>query len=342
MIAPARPTDLPGFDAVTRWLVVVAAMVFIMVVLGGVTRLTQSGLSMVDWRPITGILPPLSEAAWNEVFNAYRRFPEYQRLNYGMTLTEFKAIFLMEYFHRLWGRLIGLVFALPLVWFALRGQVRGRLALALGGLLLLGGAQGVMGWVMVKSGLVDTPSVSAYRLAAHLGLAIAIYLSLLWLILSRTRPSATDGVIRAWSRGALIAALVTIASGAFVAGLDAGMTYNTFPLMDGKLIPDGLIAPGVGWANPFENVTMVQFNHRILAIATLIVVLTLALRGRGATGAARTAAYAAGAMAVIQVIIGITTLLLVVPVWAGALHQAGALVLIGLLIWAVFESRHPA
>ncbi len=342
MIAPARPTDLPGFDAVTRWLVVVAAMVFIMVVLGGITRLTQSGLSMVDWRPITGILPPLSEAAWNEVFNAYRRFPEYQRLNYGMTLAEFKAIFLMEYFHRLWGRLIGLVFALPLVWFALRGQVRGRLALALGGLLLLGGAQGVMGWVMVKSGLVDTPSVSAYRLAAHLGLAIAIYLSLLWLILTRTRRSATDAVTRAWSRGALIAALVTIASGAFVAGLDAGMTYNTFPLMDGQWVPDGLIAPEAGWANPFENVTMVQFNHRVLAILTLIVVLTLALRGRGATGAARTAAYAAGAMAVIQVIIGITTLLLVVPVWAGALHQAGAMVLIGLLIWAVFESRHPA
>lgn len=342
MIAPARPTDLPGFDVVTRWLVVVAAMVFIMVVLGGITRLTQSGLSMVDWRPITGILPPLSEAAWNEVFNAYRRFPEYQRLNYGMTLAEFKAIFLMEYFHRLWGRLIGLVFALPLVWFALRGQVRGRLALALGGLLLLGGAQGVMGWVMVKSGLVDTPSVSAYRLAAHLGLAIAIYLSLLWLILTRTRRSATDAVTRAWSRGALIAALVTIASGAFVAGLDAGMTYNTFPLMDGQWVPDGLIAPEAGWANPFENVTMVQFNHRVLAILTLIVVLTLALRGRGATGAARTAAYAAGAMAVIQVIIGITTLLLVVPVWAGALHQAGAMVLIGLLIWAVFESRHPA
>lgn len=342
MTAPTRPDDLPGFDAVTRWLIVVAVMVFVMVVLGGVTRLTQSGLSMVDWRPITGILPPLSEAAWNEVFNAYRRFPEYQRLNYGMTLAEFKAIFLMEYFHRLWGRLIGLAFALPLGWFALRGQVRGRLTLALVGLLALGGAQGVMGWIMVKSGLVDTPSVSAYRLAAHLGLAIAIYLSLLWLILKRTRPSAADGVTRAWSRAALIMALVTIISGAFVAGLDAGMTYNTFPLMDGKLIPDGLIAPEAGWANPFENVTMVQFNHRVLAIATLIVVLALALRGRETTGAARRAALAAGVMAVIQVIIGITTLLLVVPVWAGALHQAGALVLIGLLTWAVYESRQAA
>jgi cytochrome c oxidase assembly protein subunit 15 len=340
--APSPRRDgLPGFDPVTRWLIVVAAMVFIMVVLGGITRLTQSGLSMVDWQPIKGILPPLSEAAWREAFNAYRQFPEYQKLNFGMTLAEFEAIFLMEWFHRLWGRLIGLAFALPLAWFVLRGYVRGRLARALGGLLLLGGAQGVMGWVMVRSGLIDIPSVSPYRLAAHLALAIIIYLWLLWLILARTRRPAHDGTIQTHARATLALALVTVLAGAFVAGLDAGMAFNTFPLMDGQWVPDGLIMPETGWRNPFENVTMVQFNHRVLAIATLIAAGILVLRGRGAVGAARTAAYAAGAMALVQVGIGITTLLLVVPVWAGALHQTGALILIGLLIWAVFESRRP-
>jgi cytochrome c oxidase assembly protein subunit 15 len=328
-------------DAVTVWLIVVIVMVFAMVVIGGVTRLTQSGLSIVNWNPIMGAIPPLSEAAWTDAFNAYKQFPEYQRINYGMTLAEFKAIFLIEYFHRLWGRLIGLAFALPLAWFVVRGRVRGALAWKLGGVLLLGGAQGLMGWLMVQSGLIDNPSVSAYRLTAHLMIAVAIYLILLWLVLGRTlTPSGATGVRRP-ALVALTLALITVASGGFVAGLDAGMTYNTFPLMDGQLVPDGLLMLDPVWRNPFENVAMVQFDHRVLAVASVFAVLWLGLRAarRPGQGRARTAALASAAMVLIQGALGITTLLLVVPVSLGAAHQAGAMVLIALLTWTLFESR---
>jgi cytochrome c oxidase assembly protein subunit 15 len=241
--APTAPKSALITDPVTLWLIAIIGMIIVMVLLGGVTRLTQSGLSMVDWRPIMGILPPMSDAAWGEVFNAYKRFPEYQRVNYGMTLVEFKAIFLMEYVHRVWGRLIGLAYALPFVWFIIRGKLRGRQILALTGVLLLGAGQGVMGWIMVKSGLVDTPSVSPYRLAAHLTLAIILYISLLWIVLGRLNPAPTPGadVLGRPARIALICVLITLVSGAFVAGLDAGMTYNTFPLMDGRWIPEGLL-----------------------------------------------------------------------------------------------------
>ena len=340
--APQNPAVQPAarLDAITRWLIVVLVMVFIMVVLGGVTRLTQSGLSIVNWNPIMGIVPPLSDTAWHDAFGAYKQFPEYKRVNYGMTLAEFKAIFLMEYFHRLWGRLIGLVFALPLAVFVLRGQVRGALAWQLGGLLLLGGAQGLMGWVMVKSGLIDNPSVSAYRLTAHLLIAIAIYLALLWLILGRIMRPTGAPALRVPARVALALALITLASGGFVAGIDAGMSYNTFPLMDGRLVPEGLLLLQPVWRNPFENVAMVQFDHRVLAVTLVAVVLWLGLvAARGARGRARTAARWSAGMVLIQAALGIATLLLVVPVALGAAHQAGALILIGLLGWTIFESR---
>ncbi|MFT5538703.1 MAG: cytochrome c oxidase assembly protein subunit 15 [Alphaproteobacteria bacterium] len=338
------PTTGPTTDPVTLWLIGVIIMVVVMVLLGGVTRLTQSGLSMVDWRPIMGVLPPMSDAAWGEAFNAYKRFPEYQRVNYGMTLTEFKAIFLMEYAHRVWGRLIGLVYALPFAWFVICGRVSGRQILTLTGVLLLGAAQGVMGWIMVKSGLIDTPSVSPYRLAAHLTLAVAIYISLLWIVLTRLHPMPTPGAralaIRA--RVALACALITLVTGAFVAGLDAGMTYNTFPLMDGRWIPDGLLMLEPVWRNLFENVPLVQFNHRWLAIITVIAVLVLGIKATvtlGLPAHARIAAFSAVAAVLAQAVLGITTLILVVPVALGAAHQAGALLLIGLLTWAVHESR---
>lgn len=336
---PAAPAN--GNDAVTVWLGIVLVMVYAVVILGGVTRLTQSGLSIVDWNPIMGVLPPMDDGAWQDAFNTYKRFPEYQRVNYGMTLAEFKAIYLMEWFHRLWGRLIGLAFALPLAWFALRGRLRGRLAWQLLGLLALGGAQGLMGWIMVKSGLVDNPRVSAHRLAAHLLIAIAIYLSLLWIILDRiARPS---GAVRL-RRPALVTlalALITVASGAFVAGLDAGMTYNTFPLMDGKVVPEGILLLEPVWRNPFENVATVQFDHRVLAIALVITIAWLASRAvkAGLQGRALVAVMLALVMALAQATLGITTLILVVPVPLGALHQAGALVLLALLTWIVFESR---
>lgn len=333
-----------GNDAVTIWLGVVLVLVYAMVILGGVTRLTQSGLSIVDWNPIMGVLPPIGDGAWQDAFDAYKRFPEYQRINYGMTLAEFKAIYLMEWFHRLWGRLIGIAFALPLAWFALRRQVRGRLAWQLLGLLALGAAQGLMGWIMVKSGLVDNPRVSAYRLAAHLLLAIAIYLALLWIILGRIAQPSGAVALRRPALAALALTLVTVTSGAFVAGLDAGMSYNTFPLMDGRLVPEGLLMLDPVWRNPFENVAMVQFNHRVLAIALVCTVVWLATRTvrAGLQGRALVAAILALVMAMVQATLGIATLILVVPVPLGALHQAGALVLLALLTWLVFESRSEA
>ncbi len=338
------PPALPGFDAITIWLIAVLVMVYVMVVLGGVTRLTQSGLSIVDWNPIMGALPPLSDAAWQDAFIAYKKFPEYQRLNYGMTLAEFQAIYLMEWFHRLWGRLIGIAFALPLAWFALRGQVRGRFAWQLTGLLVLGGLQGLMGWIMVKSGLVDDPRVSPYRLAAHLLLAIVIFLALLWLVLGRTlRPSGAATLARP-ARALLAFALLTVASGAFVAGLDAGMSYNTFPLMDGMLVPEGLLLLEPAWRNFFENVATVQFDHRVLAIALVAGVCWFAVHaaGSGLQGRALAATMSVLVMALVQMTLGIATLIMVVPVPLGALHQAGAITLLGLLAWCVFESRSPA
>jgi cytochrome c oxidase assembly protein subunit 15 len=322
------------------------AMIFIMVVIGGVTRLTQSGLSMVDWRPIMGIIPPLTEAQWEQAFAAYKAFPEYQKLNYGMTLAEFQAIFLMEYAHRVWGRLIGLVFIVPYLWFLVSGAVRGRFALKLLGLLVLGAGQGVMGWVMVKSGLIDDPSVSPYRLAAHLVLALALAAILLWMVLARTTEPVplTQGHRRrvvAPLHAALFLATLTVISGAFVAGLDAGQTFNTFPLMDGQWVPDGMLDLKPVWRNAFENLPMVQFDHRLLGILTMLAALFLWARGRGAVlrPEARLALNLIGAMALIQPGLGIATLVLVVPVSLAAVHQAGAMILLGLLIWFLHEVR---
>ena len=341
---PETGLPTPSGGAVTAWLWCMIAMVFAMVVLGGVTRLTQSGLSMVDWRPIMGILPPLSAAAWEDAFAAYRRFPEYRELNYGMTLAEFKAIYLMEYAHRVWGRLIGLAFLLPWLWFVARGKVRGRTALALGGIFLLGAAQGVVGWVMVQSGLVDMPSVSPYRLTVHLVLAVAILGLLFWMVLGRTLVPQPVTDARRLARPALIAlglAALTVISGGFVAGIDAGMTYNTFPLMDGKLVPDGLFMLEPAWRNPFENPAMAQFDHRVLGIATMLAALAPWVRGRGLNLAPRQrlAVNLMALMALVQPGLGITTLLLVVPVPLAAAHQAGALVLLGLILWVLFEAR---
>ncbi len=345
---PRARGGVPGYDAVTIWLMVMIVMVFVMVVLGGVTRLTQSGLSIVDWNPIMGAIPPLTAADWHDAFAAYRHFPEYKDVNYGMTLADFKAIYLMEYVHRLWGRLIGLAFALPYLWFLLRGRVRGRFAWELAGILALGAAQGVMGWIMVRSGLVDRPSVSQYRLAAHLAIAVTIYLLLLWVVMTRTLPRQPAGAeaLRRPALMALVLALITMAAGAFVAGLDAGLSYNTFPLMDGKLVPDGILMLKPLWRNFFENVATVQFDHRVLAISTVIAVLALVLSSTRLSlplpARAARAVYAALVMVLVQATLGITTLIFVVPTPLAACHQAGALVLVATLLWVVFETRKPA
>ena len=330
---------------IAAWLFVMAAMVFAMVVLGGVTRLTHSGLSMVEWRPVTGWLPPLAEAEWQAVFDKYKQFPEYKEINAGMTLAEFKGIFWLEFLHRLWGRIIGLAFFLPFVFFLAKGWVGRPLAWRLALLFVLGGLQGGMGWFMVKSGLVDRPDVSQYRLAAHLCLAIVIYGLLLWTAFGlRLEPEPVAERLRGLRRGAgFLTAWIflTIFSGALVAGLDAGLTFNTFPLMDGDFVPDGAFEMTPLYLNFFENIATVQFDHRILAELTFVATLAFwwLARRRGVDGRRRSAVNALAAVAVAQVCLGIATLLTVVPVSLGALHQAGAVVFFGCAVWVFWEFR---
>ncbi len=296
-----------------------------MVLLGGATRLTESGLSMVTWRPVTGWLPPLGDRDWAVLFDAYRETPEFRRLNFWMTVEDFKRIFWLEYLHRLLGRVVGLVYALPLFWFAARYRLPGRLAARLVFLLALGAAQGALGWYMVKSGLVDRPSVSQYRLAAHLGLAVAIYGMLLHtaLGLRSRRPSG--------SRAALpVAALtfVTMIWGAFLAGLDGGSVYNTFPLMEGELIPPEAASMSPPWRNLFENVAAVQFLHRALAVLAVLAALAAWCR-------IRTAVFAvAAAFAVAQFALGAATILTGAPPALAWMHQAGAMFLFSAAVWA--------
>jgi len=327
------------------WLLAIAFMVFIMVVLGGITRLTQSGLSMVEWRPVTGWLPPMTDASWNDAFGKYRDFPEYREKNLGMTLVQFKEIFWLEFLHRLWGRVIGLAFFVPLVFFMIRGHIRGRLAAQVVGLFVLGASQGGLGWFMVKSGLVDRPDVSQYRLAAHLILALTIYAYLIWVALSLLRKPQGNTVPNG-VRNACLALIglifLTAFSGALVAGLDAGLTYNTFPLMDGALIPDGLFSLSPWYLNFFESILTVQFDHRVLAMTTLVSVL--ALGGVAKAGhlsvSQRRPVTGLQIVVVVQVALGITTLLMVVPVALGALHQAGAVLLLGMSVWAAHALRN--
>ncbi len=332
--------------AIAGWLLVCCALVFAMVVLGGVTRLTGSGLSMVHWKPVSGVLPPLSQAAWEREFEHYRQSPEYTYVNKGMSLAEFKGIFWFEYAHRLLGRLIGVAFLLPFIYFLLRRRIEPSLVPKLAAMFVLGGLQGLLGWYMVKSGLVDDPHVSQYRLAAHLGLAVLIYAFMLWTALGILRPGESA---RAHGRSRLatavvvliVAVFVTMMSGAFVAGLKAGYTYNTFPLMAGKWVPDGIWSMTPAYLNVFENPTTVQFHHRVLALATFLAVLVVWLGAKRLTltGPERAWMHAAGIAVVIQAALGVSTLVLRVPAALAALHQAGAMVLLTVLLCLAHELR---
>jgi cytochrome c oxidase assembly protein subunit 15 len=343
--AIAAPAATPSRDdkAVAIWLLICCAMIFAMAVIGAVTRLTESGLSIMEWAPFSGALPPLSEAEWQRVFALYQQIPEYQEINRGMSLDEFRSIFWLEYVHRLWGRLIGVVFLVPLVWFWLRRRLRPGLPRQLWGIFALGALQGFMGWYMVASGFAERTDVSQYRLVAHLLLACAIYVYTLIIalrLLLPVRPEAGGGRtsgLRLGLIGLVILLVVTIASGGFVAGLNAGFIYNTFPLMDGRLVPADYDALSPWSANLFENVAAVQFNHRVLAIATLIAALVLWIGSWTAplSAFARRMMALLAAVAGLQVALGISTLLLVVPVWLGALHQAGALTLLTVAVCAL-------
>ena len=337
-----RNPDLRSGDrALARWLALCLLLVFAMILLGGVTRLTGSGLSMVHWHP-TGVLPPLDAAAWEQEFGRYQQYPEYQKINRGMTLDGFKRIYWFEYSHRMLGRLIGLVFALPFLYFWLRGRIRPGLTPRLLAILALGALQGLLGWYMVQSGLVDNPRVSQYRLTAHLMSAILIFGVILWTILDLGSGlpyrRLGDSAVAAWRRAslALLALLVVvIASGGFVAGLKAGLIYNTFPLMGGRLVPEGLGVLSPWYLNPFENLVTAQFDHRWLALLTGVALLAWYGLGRSRFDDARLARSfrLVGMMVIIQVGLGIATLLLRVPVALGALHQAGALLLFGAMIY---------
>ncbi|NQV54346.1 MAG: COX15/CtaA family protein, partial [Rhodospirillales bacterium] len=324
------------------WLFTVAAMVFIMVILGGLTRLTGSGLSMVDWRPISGWLPPLNEHDWRAVFDLYRQIPQYSEINSGMTVDEFKSIFWLEYTHRLWGRVIGLAFALPFLYFAFRRMFDWRLGRQLLVMFALGALQGILGWFMVKSGLTERTDVSQYRLASHLSAAVLIYAYILWVALGLyngrrrwSRPAGRGG-FAFYTAFVVIWLAVTMFWGGLVAGLDAGLTYNTFPLMDGRFIPDGLLLEEPVIINFFENIAAVQFTHRLLAEGALILIFALWLWARRLPLGSRAhiAFTFLSLMAAVQFILGLATLILVVPIPLAVAHQAGAFILLAFALWA--------
>lgn len=308
---------------VSHWLFVMAGLVAMMVFIGGVTRLTGSGLSMVEWRPLMGTLPPLTEAEWVRVFGLYKFSPEFASINSDMDLAGFKMIFFWEYVHRLWGRLLGLAFILPLTIFFIRGMIPAGYGLKLAGLLVLGGMQGVIGWWMVVSGLVDNPAVSQYRLATHLCMALLIFLLLLWTGLNlRYGKARLPGGFEAIS---FMLLAITIIAGAFVAGLDGGLVYNEYPLMGEGFVP---VEYGeFGPADAFENPASAQFHHRWLAVVTVIAIALL--WRRAVTANIGSSAHLMLIMLGVQFALGLTTLLLYVPVWAGALHQLGAVLLLG-------------
>jgi cytochrome c oxidase assembly protein subunit 15 len=333
-------------------------MIFAMVVIGGITRLTWSGLSITEWQPVTGAIPPLSAADWQAEFAKYQQTSQYRMLNAGMSLGDFKTIFLWEYVHRLWGRLIGFVYLLPFLYFLIRRRIPRRLAWPLAGIFALGAGQGALGWWMVESGLADRIEVSQYRLTAHLALALVIYAATLWTALGLLAPSPTlprsrgtagapdapapprAGCGGGWRRAAealLCLVSLTIVAGGFVAGLNAGLTYNTFPLMDGQFVPAGYAQLAPFWRNWFENIPAVQFDHRLLAETTVALVIVLWLAGRRAgPRPARPALHALLAVALLQLSLGVSTLLLVVPIPLAAAHQAGAV----LLLTAAIVLRH--
>ncbi|SFW15763.1 COX15/CtaA family protein [Nitrosovibrio sp. Nv17] len=333
--------------SIAAWLLICCALVFAMVVVGGVTRLTDSGLSIVEWQPIVGTLPPLSQADWDVLFEKYHQTPQYQKINLGMSLEEFKGIFWWEYFHRLLGRVIGLAYFLPFAYFVARRGIDGPLGMKLTGILVLGGLQGAMGWYMVKSGLVDNPSVSQYRLTAHLGLAFIIYAAMFRVALDLLYPvGISDGSIRLrrlqrFSVGLTALIFVMILSGGFVAGIHAGRAYNTFPLMNGHVVPPEIFMLEPWYRNFFENVATVQFDHRLIAwtLAILIPLFWFKSRSLPLPGSARLACNLLLAMLAIQVSLGIATLLLVVPLHLAAAHQAGALLLFTAALWTNHRLR---
>jgi heme a synthase len=329
--------------SVGLWLLVCAAAVLMMVVLGGVTRLTHSGLSITQWQPLAGVLPPLDEAGWTAEFERYQQFPEYQQVNRGMSLDGFKSIYWFEYAHRLLGRLIGVVFLVPLLYFVAKGYVQRSLVPKLVILFLLGAAQGAMGWFMVKSGLVDMPRVSHLRLTAHLALAVVIYGYMLWLafgLLQPNVPTPAAGRLSLYARGIAALLFVMILTGGLVAGTRAGLLFGTFPLMGDSFVPAGLYAASF-WSAAMQDPVTIQFNHRLLAYLLVALVLwfgTSARRVELAPGASRGVQALIGLL-MLQVALGICTILYRVPVVLAAAHQGVAMLLFGSALYVAHALR---
>jgi cytochrome c oxidase assembly protein subunit 15 len=350
---PSPADAAPFVDPAQRvriavWLFALSGMIWVMVVLGGATRLTGSGLSIMEWAPISGVLPPLSHAEWQRLFRLYQAIPQFSLLHPDMHLAGFQGIFWLEWVHRLWGRLIGVFLLVPLVVFAWRGAIGWRLGLRLMLLFVLGGLQGAIGWFMVASGFrADSIAVSADRLVAHLLLALALYAGLLWTALTVLRPARPRKPWRMLDRllAALAASLaLTIAAGGLVAGLHAGLVYNSFPLMDGRLVPAGYAALSPWVRNLFENVAAVQFDHRLLATTTALLAVTTAAWGLAGAASARPLriglAVLAGAVA-LQYALGVATLLDAVPVELAVLHQATAVLVLTAVLCCLHLARRP-
>jgi cytochrome c oxidase assembly protein subunit 15 len=320
--------------AIRVWLLAVAALIFAMVLVGGATRLTESGLSITEWQPVTGTIPPLSEATWQAELDKYKTIPQYQQMNRGMSLAEFKTIFWWEWTHRLLGRLIGVAFLLPFLWFLWRGFVEPGLRLRLWAIFGLGALQGAVGWWMVASGLAGRTEVSQYRLAFHLTLACVIYFAIVWTVerLVERPAAAVAPRLRVTANLLVVLVLAQIYLGALTAGLRAGLTYNTWPLIDGSFIPSSahLFFDQPWWRNVFENTLTVQFDHRMMAYTVLLVALlhaadALRMKTKGPVG---TGAVVLALAVVLQAALGIMTLLYQVPIALGLAHQGLALVVL--------------
>ena len=333
---------------IAGWLIICAVVILGMIILGGVTRLTHSGLSMVEWKPLIGIIPPLTEQAWMETFDKYKQFPEYQKVNLGMTLDGFKNIFIYEYLHRVLGRLIGVLYFFPFLFFALKRRIRPGLMPKLIVLFFMGGLQGLLGWYMVKSGLVNDPRVSQYRLVAHLGAAVLIYAYMLWvvfdLLLARNQKTESGNMPHAtFSLILVVLVYLMILSGGLVAGTRAGFAYSTWPLMGVSFIPEGLYAGTPAWLDAFEDITTIQFNHRMFAylLFVLISALVVLLYRSGVQGRVRIGLALLMAALFAQLTLGISTLLLHVPVSLAAAHQGGAVVLLTAMLYVSHALVRP-
>lgn len=330
------------------WLLICCALVFAMIVVGGVTRLTDSGLSIVEWQPIVGTMPPISQEDWDVLLEKYRATPQYQQVNKGMSIDEFKSIFWWEYFHRLLGRLIGVVFFIPFVYFLVRKRIDRSLGIKLAGIFILGGLQGFMGWYMVMSGLVNDPHVSQYRLTAHLGLAIIIFAAMFWVALGLlspqsgySKPDEKMRSLRRFSFSLTSLIFIMILSGGFVAGIRAGLAYNTFPLMNGHFLPPDLFILEPWYRNFFDNMTTVQFDHRLIAwiLAFSVPLFWFKSRQVELPGTTRLACHLFVLMLAIQISLGIATLLHVVPIPLAASHQGGAVLLFAASLWVSHRLR---